>query len=235
MLLHISEFFRNFLGDLYQKFILRYINPVDADSVLNELVGALWMEKTSGQKKLNFSGKSFTYKYKGILEKITSSQVLTMENTPDPNLESEDESGASLMLEQLASISKISLDKDNPLRAYYLSCYFKIQHTLERLRGQNVVTSELENRLDSKSEVMWKRVFVKYHTKFFENNTVVTESEKVSAGEKTFDEIITSKLEVPPYVLDEEFSSSWFLKVSNQRPIRIVWHFDWFKKFINKL
>jgi len=44
--------------------------------------------------------------------------------------------------------------------------------------------------------------------------------------------VMMDKIPVNGYKINEDFSNGWYLRMSNM--LKIVWHFDWFKKYIVK-
>ena len=92
--------FDNFLGTLYDLFLQKYQRPAFADQIMKDLIVSMWKDKFKGEPP-SYTGEEFTRKYKGILERVSYDETLTLENEDDPNLEMVNDEEASLMIEQL--------------------------------------------------------------------------------------------------------------------------------------
>lgn len=225
--------FKDFLKSLYELFLQKYQRPTFADQILKDLIGAMWTDKLNGEAP-KYTGEEFTRKYKGILEKVSYNETLTLEDEEDPDLEFENEEEASIMIEQLRSIEKISADstKTDILQAHYLGFFFKIKNAIEKFKKLQIITNELENRLDKSAISQWKNIFIKYHNKIIQNEIGYSPKEKIDAGSLTFNETLDKQISVNGYKMDDEFSKGWYLRLSNT--LKVIWHYDWFKKYILK-
>lgn len=226
--------FKNFLSSLYEQFLQKYLRPTAADQVLNQLIGAMWSEKINSKTPVELSGEQFTYKYRGILEKVSIAEKLSLEMEDAPNLDAEDENEASLMIEQLKSVEVIASDstKDDFRLAYYLGFFFKIKRAIESFKKQQIITDELEKRLDSSATNKWKGFFFKHHSHIMNDEASADINEKIKVGSKTLYDTLDAPIKVNGYEVDDEFSKGWYLRMSNK--LSIVWHYDWFKKYILK-
>ena len=226
--------FENFLSSLYEQFLQKYLRPTAADQVLNQLIGAMWSEKINSKTPVELSGEQFTNHYRGILEKVSLGEKLTLEMEDEPNLDAENENEAAVMIEQLKSVEEIGADsnKNDFRQAYFLGFFFRIKRAIESLRKQQIITDELEKRLDSSASTKWKGFFIKHHSQIMNNETGVGNKEKIEAGSNTLHDTLDTPIKVNGHDVDDEFSKGWYLRMSNK--LTVVWHYDWFKKYILK-
>lgn len=222
--------FVDFLGEMYNQFLLLYRKPGNADGVLTKLVGGIWRDKLASSGKFYFTFETYSQKYKGILEQIDFSNTLTLETTEEPDLNLENQHEADNMVNQLKSVKAIKEEstKEDDFCAYYLTIFFKIKRTILNLKKQNIITTELEERLDKSAISKWKGIFIKNHTMINGNNDV-TDSEKTEAGRKTLNETLEAKISVSKVDVEDNFAKGWFLRLSNA--LKITWHYDWYKKY----
>ena len=226
--------FENFLSSLYEQFLQKYLRPAVADQVLNQLIGVMWSDKINSNTPVELSGEQFTNKYRGILEKVSLGEKLTLEMEDEPNLDAENENEAAVMIEQLKSVEEIGKDssKDDFRQAYYLGFFFRIKRAIESFRKQQIITDELEKRLDRSASTKWKGFFIKHHKQIMDNETGVGNKEKIKAGSNTLHDTLDTPIKVNGHDADDEFSKGWYLRMSNT--LSVVWHYDWFKKYILK-
>ena len=226
--------FENFLSSLYEQFLQKYLRPTAADQVLKQLIGVMWSEKINSKTPVELSGELFTNKYRGILEQVSSCENLSLEMVDDPDLDSEDEDEATLMIEQLKSVEEIGKDssKDDFSQAYYLGFFFRIKRAIESFRKQQIITDELEKRLDRSAKTKWKGLFIKHHSHIMRDETGAGNKEKIEAGSNTLHDTLDTPIKVNGHDVDDEFSKGWYLRMSNT--LSVVWHYDWFKKYILK-
>ena len=94
------------------------------------------------------------------------------------------------------------------------------------------VSAELLNHAISEkpSNLMIDNGFIIESIKKDEAN--VSCKEKIIAGSKTLHETLESPINVNGYNVDDEFAKGWYLRMSNK--LSVVWHYDWFKKYILK-
>jgi len=59
----------------------------------------------------------------------------------------------------------------------------------------------------------------------------ISEEEKVDAGQTVFYNVMNENIPLSNKKTDQDFSNGWFLRMSNL--LKVVWHFDWYKKHIN--
>lgn len=226
--------FENFLSSLYEQFLQKYLRPAAADQVLNQLIGAMWSDKINSNTPVELSGEQFTNKYRGILEKVSLGEKLTLEMEDEPNLDAENENEAAVMIEQLKSVEEIGKDssKDDFRQAYYLGFFFRIKRAIESFQKQQIITDELEKRLDRSASTKWKGFFIKHHKQIMDNETGVGNKAKIKAGSNTLHDTLDTPIKVNGHDADDEFSKGWYLRMSNT--LSVVWHYDWFKKYILK-
>ena len=227
--------FENFLSSLYEQFLQKYLRPSAADQVLNQLIGAMWSDKINSNTPMELSGEQFTNKYRGILEKVSLGEKLTLEEMEDePNLDAENENEAAVMIEQLKSVEEIGKDssKDDFRQAYYLGFFFRIKRAIESFRKQQIITDELEKRLDRSASTKWMGLFIKHHSHIMNDETGAGDKEKIEAGSNTLHDTLDTPIKVNGHDADDEFSKGWYLRMSNT--LSVVWHYDWFKKYILK-
>lgn len=226
--------FEDFLKSLYEQFLLKYQRPPLADQILKDLIGTIWQNKVQSNPPFEYSGERFTKKYKGILERVSYNESLTLEFEEEPDLEKEDVDEAANMIEQLKSVERIGSDsdKDDFAQAYYLGFFFKIKRAIESFKKQQIITTELQNRIDKSAIGKWKGIFIKHHSKLFQDESAFTPKEKIEAGSNTLTDTLDTPISVTGYEVDSDFSKGWYLHLSNC--LRITWHFDWFKKYIHK-
>lgn len=116
----------DFLAAVYEKFLRIYMNPSNADLITKELVGELWTYKLNCGGKFQYTGESFTRTYKGITEKISLADELTMEQAEDVDPKTIDLNEAAVMIEQLKCINEVAKDADTSdyTLSYYLAKFF---------------------------------------------------------------------------------------------------------------
>lgn len=232
--LHKIEIIRynDFLMSLYELFLHKYYKPNYADQILKDLIGKMWSNKLKKNTSLRFTGEQFVKEYKGILENVSCDLKLTIDFEDDPILY--DDVEADMMIKQLKSVKEISEDstKDDFCQAFYLAFFFKIKSAIEGLKKQQIITDELEKKLDNSAIRKWQGSFIKYHTKILQKSSDYSSEEKEEAGRNTLHETLETPINVIGYTVDEDFSKGWYLRLSNM--VKVTWHFDWFKKYIEK-
>lgn len=226
--------FEDFLESLYEQFLLKYQRAPLADQILKDLIGTIWQDKVQGNPPFEYTGEQFVKKYKGILERVSYKEPLTLEFEEEPDLEEENVDEAANMIDQLKSVEIIGADcsKDDFAQAYYLGFFFKIKRAIESFKKQQIITNELVSRLDKSAIGKWSGIFIKHHSKVLNDETAFTPKEKVEAGSNTLTDTLDTPISVTGYDVDSEFSKGWYLRLSNC--LKITWHYDWFKKYISK-
>lgn len=226
--------FEDFLESLYEQFLLKYQRPLFADQILKDLIGSIWKDKVQGGTPPSYSGEQFTKKYKGILERVSYNESLTLEFEDEPDLEEEDVDEAANMIGQLKSVEIIGSDsgKDDVVQAYYLGFFFKIKRAIESFKKQQIITNELVGRLDKSAIGKWRGIFIKHHSKVLNDETAFTPKEKVEAGSNTLSDTLDTPIQVSGCDVYDDFSKGWYLRLSNC--LKIAWHYDWYKKHIKK-
>lgn len=159
---------------------------------------------------------------------------MTLEFEDEPDLDEEDVEEASNMINQLKSVERIGADstKDDYLQAFYLGFFFKIKRAVERFRKQQIIPKELESRIDKSAVKRWNGIFIKHQSKIVQNETAFTSKDKIEAGANTLQDTLDTPINVTGYNVDDEFSKGWYLRLSNS--LKVTWHYDWFKKYIDK-
>lgn len=226
--------FEEFLESLYEYFLIKYQRTPLADQILKDLIGTIWIDKLHGNPPFKYSGEQFTKKYKGVLERVDYKETLTLEFEDEPDLDEEDVEEASNMINQLKSVERIGADstKDDYLQAFYLGFFFKIKRAVERFRKQQIIPKELESRIDKSAVKRWNGIFIKHQSKIVQNETAFTSKDKIEAGANTLQDTLDTPINVTGYNVDDEFSKGWYLRLSNS--LKVTWHYDWFKKYIDK-
>lgn len=117
--------------------MLKYQRTPLADQILKDLIGTIWQDKVQGNPPFEYTGEQFTKKYKGILERVSYNEPLTLEFEEDPDLEEENVDEAANMINQLKSVEIIGADcsKDDFAQAYYLGFFFKIKRAIESFKN----------------------------------------------------------------------------------------------------
>lgn len=226
----------DFLASVYERFLRMYFNPSNADSITKELVGALWTKKLGCGGKFQYTGDSFARAYKGITEKVSLADELTMEQAEDVDPKDIDGNEASVMTEQLKSINEVAIDAKIPdsTLIYYLEIFFRFKNLLAFLQKNHVVTQVLEDSLDRKAISNWRRIFIKHQGDVQRKGLKASNKEKEKAGRNTLHATLDDTIEASKKKADKDFSNGWYFKLSNMWPPKVVWHIDWFKKHIDK-
>jgi len=231
--------FDNFLGAMYENFLAIHNNPSNADSIVKNLIGALWQYKHDCNGSFEFTGLTFRQKFKDILEKIAFNNTVTLDQVDDPDLEHENMDHAMVMVDQLKSIKIISDDagKDDFSLSLYLVKFFKLKNALQYFYKIQLMTERSESNYDKIARLKWKSIFISYQSSLIQkdkNHEKISDQEKAKAGCSTFIKAMESPFEVAGQKTQDDLSEAWYLKLSNLWPPKIVWHFDWFKKHIEK-
>ena len=144
----------------------------------------MWSDKINSNTPVELTGEQFTNKYRGILEKVSFDEKLTLGMEDEPNLDAENENEAAVMIEQLKSVEEIGIDsnKNDFRQAFFLGFFFRIKRAIESFRKQQIITDELEKRLDSSATNKWTGFFIKHHSQIMNNETGVGNKEKIEAG-----------------------------------------------------
>lgn len=236
--LHKVEIIRfdNFYGAIYEQFLQTYFRPTQADTIVKELIGEIWEAKLNS-KKLEYSGESFNHTYKGTLEKICIGEKLTLDLEEVPMIEAEHVQNAQNMVEQLKAIQVVDNDSDEKdfILSNYLELYYKLKNALVRFYKTSLMTSKREQDIDDKAQRTWKGIFIREQRTLIQadkRGEPIPSEAKATAGQKTLNNVMEEHIESLGQVHEKEFSNAWFLKLSNDNPIKVAWHFDWFKKYI---
>ena len=224
---------------MYERFLKIYRNPIHADSILQKLVGALWKDKLNSDGIFEFTGETFSYEYKNILEQIADTDTLSFEYTDEPNLEHEEISDARMMVKQLESIKVVPKEgtQKNFLLAYYLRKYFRLKNLLKQCYDTNLITVRSENDYDRVAKESWRNIMVTHQQDLILRSSEhedIDEAEKIKIGKDTLNDAMNTEFKMYGRLVDKEVASSWYLKLSNLNPPKVVWHIDWFNKYINK-
>ena len=109
-----------------------------------------------------------------------------------------------------------------------MSAFLSFQRT-------QLMTSRLEDRINKSAFSQWNRIFNLHSSKLKVKDRLgkpITDDEKIEAGMNVLNGVMMDKIPVNGYKINEDFSNGWYLRMSNM--LKIVWHFDWFKKYIVK-
>lgn len=226
----------DFLAAVYEKFLRIYMNPSNADLITKELVGELWTYKLNCGGKFQYTGESFTRTYKGITEKISLADELTMEQAEDVDPKTIDLNEAAVMIEQLKCINEVAKDADTSdyTLSYYLAKFFSFKNILADLQKTHVVPQVLEDTLDRVAISNWNRVFLRHQGDVQRMGVKASDEDKEQAGRNTLYATLDDTLEASKKKADRDFSNGWYFRLSNMWPPKVVWHIDWFRKHIKK-
>ena len=231
--------FDDFISSMYEKFLEIYNRPINADSVVNSLVGALWRYKQNCNGKFEFSGYTFKQTFKDILQKIALEDKIIFDETDEPDLDGENIDDAQVMIDQLKSIDVISnkIDRNDFILSSYLEKFFRLKNALLRFYDTQLMTDRSESEYDDVARRTWKTIFIRNQLKLIQKdkkNEKIKDDEKIEAGLNTLNKTMDSPFNIAGQKIEGEFAEGWYLKLSNLKHPKVVWHFDWFKKYIEK-
>lgn len=229
------RYLKDFTKEMYQHFLDLFQEPTKSDQIVKRLIGELWdFKKNNG--KFEFTGNEFRQQYKHLFELVTEKE-LTLDGFEPEEYAPTDNYEEMPMVQQLQSIE--ILDKPVDTEAYdfvdYMQRFCRFMSAFLSFQRTQLITSRLEEKINDAAFGHWKRVFDHETTKLKikdRRGEAISEEDKVDAGQNVFNNIMLDSIPVSGYKTDEDFSNGWYLRMSNM--LKIVWHFDWFKKYILK-
>lgn len=226
--------FDDYIKDMYQHFLDLYQGPAKADQIVKNLIGELFAYKNSCNGKFSFTGNSFSQQYKHILQLITD-EGLSLDGFDAEEFDSASDYRNLAMVQQLKSIDMI----DNPSDtsdfelSTHLRRFYRFKAALHSFQRTQLVTPVLEGKIDQKAYERWLNIFNRDSAKLKRKDKKgesITDDEKIDAGQTVFNNVMNDNIPLSGYKTEQEFSNGWYLHMSNL--LKVVWHFDWFKKYI---
>lgn len=229
------RYLKDFTKEMYQHFLDLFQEPTKSDQIVKRLIGELWdYKKNNGN--FEFTGNEFRQQYKHLFELVTEKE-LTLDGFEPEEYAATDNYEEMPMVQQLQSIE--ILDKPVDTEAYdlvdYMQRFCRFMSAFLSFQRTQLITGRLEEKINNAAFGHWKRVFDHETTKLKikdRRGETISEEDKVDAGQNVFNNIMLDSISVSGYKTDEDFSNGWYLRMSNM--LKIVWHFDWFKKYILK-
>jgi hypothetical protein len=230
------QYLKDFTKEMYQHFLDLFQEPSKSDQIVKRLIGELWDYKKESNGKFEFTGNEFRQQYKHLFELVTEKE-LTLDGFVSEDYVLTDNYEEMPMVQQLQSIE--ILDKPVDTKSYdfvdYMQRFCRFMSAFLSFQRTQLITSRLEAKIDKAAFGHWKRVYDRESTKLKikdRRGEIINNEEKVDAGQNVFNNIMLDSIPVSGYKTDEDFSNGWYLRMSNM--LEIVWHFDWFKKYISK-
>lgn len=219
------HYIKDTLGHLYDRFLMIYNNPTKADLILSELLGRMLREKimdARGRVHLSFDKNDFLQKYRGILQKVCDESLEPLEDLPEIPANMMD----SPFMKRLDRIHVLDLEASKEIYYGYWLCYGK---SIQYYYSVQLMTPELENKLNSSAEIIWYSSFRKAIMKIRPSSS---EEDKVEAAQKCFWDVMDKGIPIDDiHALRIPFSSGWFLNLTNDIDTpTICWHIDDYKK-----
>lgn len=230
------KYLGDFVQDMYQHFLDIYQAPTKADQIVKRLIGELWSYKLDCNNKFVFTGNDFKRKYKHLFQLVTD-ENLTLEGFEAEEYAPAEDYENMQMIKQLQSVDVIStpIDKDDYDFVDYIQRFCRFMSAFLSFQRTQLMTSRLEVKIDKAAFGEWKRIFNLHTSKIKtkdKRGETITEEEKIDAGQKVLNSAMMESIPVYGYKTDKDFSNGWYLRMSNM--LKVVWHFDWFKKYIDK-
>lgn len=229
------HYFEDFIQDMYQHFLDLNHGASKSDQIVKNLIGELFAYKKDCNGKFSFTGSSFKQQYKHILQLVTD-EDLTLEGYDaegfDPALDYQN----LPMVQQLDSIKVIedSSDASGFDLSNYLKKFYRFLNAFHSFQRTQLMTSALEDRINEAASSKWLNIFNRDTAKIKNKSRrgdKISEEEKVDAGQTVFYNVMNENIPLSNKKTDQDFSNGWFLRMSNL--MKVVWHFDWYKKHIN--
>ena len=230
------KYLSGFVQDMYQHFLDIYQAPTKADQIVKRLIGELWTYKLECNSKFVFTGNEFKRKYKHLFELVTD-EDLTLEGFESEEYDPKEDYDNMTMIKQLQSVKAIStpIDTDEYDFTDYIQRFCRFMSAFLSFQRTQLMTSRLEDRINKSAFSQWNRIFNLHSSKLKVKDRLgkpITDDEKIEAGMNVLNGVMMDKIPVNGYKINEDFSNGWYLRMSNM--LKIVWHFDWFKKYIVK-
>lgn len=226
----------DFVQDMYQHFLDLNDSPTKADQIVKRLIGELWTFKLDCKGKFVFTGNEFRRKYKHLFELVTDKD-LTLEGYEAEEYNPTEDYEDMPMIQQLQSVNAIStpIDKEEYDFTDYIHRFCRFMSAFLSFQRTQLMTSRLEEKINKSALDQWNRIFNLNSSKLKVKDKMgktITDEEKTEAGLQVLNNVMLDKIPVNGYKINEDFSNGWYLRMSNM--YKIVWHFDWFKKYIDK-
>ncbi len=230
------KYLSGFVQDMYQHFLDIYQAPTKADQIVKRLIGELWTYKLECNSKFVFTGNEFKRKYKHLFELVTD-EDLTLEGFESEEYDPKEDYDNMTMIKQLQSVKAIStpIDTDEYDFTDYIQRFCRFMSAFLSFQRTQLMTSRLEDKINKSAFSQWNRIFNLHSSKLKVKDRLgkpITDDEKIEAGMNVLNGVMMDKIPVNGYKINEDFSNGWYLRMSNM--LKIVWHFDWFKKYIVK-
>ena len=230
------QYLKDFTKEMYQHFLDKFQEPTKSDLIVKRLIGELWDYKKECNGKFEFTGNEFRQQFKHLFELVTERE-LTLDGFESEEYAMTDNYEEMPMVQQLQSIE--ILDKPVDTESYdfvdYMQRFCRFMSAFLSFQRTQLITSRLEEKINKAALGHWKRVYDRETTKLKikdRRGEIISNEEKVDAGQNVFNSIMLDSIPVSGYKTDEDFSNGWYLRMSNM--LKIVWYFDWFKKYIDK-
>jgi len=229
------HYFEDFIQDMYEHFLDLYQGASKSDQIVKNLIGELFAYKKDCNGKFSFTGSSFKQQYKHILQLVTD-EDLTLEGYDaegfDPALDYQN----LPMVQQLDCIKVIEdpSDASGFDLSNYLKKFYRFLNAFHSFQRTQLMTSALEDRINEAASSKWLNIFNRDTAKIKNKSRrgdKISEEEKVDAGQTVFYNVMNENIPLSNKKTDQDFSNGWFLRMSNL--LKVVWHFDWYKKHIN--
>ena len=230
------KYLGGFVQDMYQHFLDIYQAPTKADQIVKRLIGELWSFKLECNGKFIFTGNKFKRKYKHLFELVTD-EDLTLEGYDAEEYAPTEDYNEMPMIKQLQSIEIISTPVDTEEYDFtdYIKRFCRFMSAFLSFQRTQLMTSRLEEKINKSAFGQWNRIFNLHSSNLktkHRRGHAITEDEKIKAGQFVLNNVMLDKIPVEGYQINEDFSNGWYLRMSNM--LKIVWHFDWYKKYIDK-
>ena len=230
------KYLSGFVQDMYQHFLDIYQAPTKADQIVKRLIGELWTYKLECNGKFVFTGNEFKRKYKHLFELVTD-ENLTLEGFESEEYAPTEDYADMAMIKQLQSVKAIStpIYTDEYDFTDYIQRFCRFMSAFLSFQRTQLMTSRLEDKINKSAFSQWNRIFNLHSSKLKVKDRLgkpITDDEKIEAGMNVLNGVMMDKIPVNGYKINEDFSNGWYLRMSNM--LKIVWHFDWFKKYIDK-
>lgn len=230
------KYLGGFVQDMYQHFLDIYQAPTKADQIVKKLIGELWAYKLECNSKFVFTGNDFKRKYKHLFELVTD-EDLTLEGFEAEEYAPTEDYANMPMIKQLQSVEAISTPLDTSEYDFsdYIQRFCRFMSAFLSFQRTQLMTSRLEEKINNSAFLQWKRFFNLHSSNLKSKDRrgqAISDEEKLKAGQNVLNNVMLDKIPVEGYKINEDFSNGWYLRMSNK--LKIVWHFDWYKKYIDK-